>query len=51
MSTENCIYRSFSPRESGRFGLGLGIAKEMAKVALSLPYFTKIAVDLFVNLW
>lgn len=51
MSTENFMYHPFSPRKSGSFGLGPAIAKEMAKVALPLPYFTKIAVDLFVNSW
>lgn len=31
MSTENCMYRSFSPRESGSSGLGLSIEQEMAE--------------------
>ena len=45
------MYHPFSPRKSGSFGLTPAIAKEMAEVALSLPYFTKIAVDLFANSW
>lgn len=31
MSTENCIYRPFSPHKSGSFGLGLAIAEETAE--------------------